>query len=118
MFQKYQKGKGTFCAAGDSDNKRTERTPHKCFRGRSEDHLIAKDPNPPKENEKRRNQLRFSEISNREPQKECENGENNHDKKIYASMARMYDNDECSRRDFGDGLQLINWIYIQEQRVI
>ena len=40
------------CAAGDSDNRQTERTPQKCFRCGSEDHLIEKCPKPPKDNEK------------------------------------------------------------------
>ena len=92
------------------DNRQTEHTTIKCFRCGSEDHLIVKCPNPPKDNEKRKNQVRFSERVNRALQKECENGKNKNDQKIYASMARMYDNDECSSRDFGDILQLTNWI--------
>ena len=48
-------------AAGDSDNRQTERMPRKCFGCVSEDHLIAKLPNPPKENVKRRKQVRFNE---------------------------------------------------------
>ena len=43
-------------------------------------------------------------------QKECANGDNNNDQKIYAYMARMYDNDECSSRDFGYSSQLTNSI--------
>ena len=35
---------------------------------------------------------------------------NNNDKKIYASMDRMSDNEECYSRNFGDNLQLTNWI--------
>ena len=35
---------------------------------------------------------------------------NNSDQKIYASMARMYRNDECTSENFGDNLQLTNWI--------
>ena len=37
-------------AAGDSDNRRTERTSRKCFRYGSEDDQIAKFPKPPKDN--------------------------------------------------------------------
>ena len=48
-------------AAGALDNRQIELMPQKCFRCRSEDHLIAKCPNPPKYNEKRRNQLRLNE---------------------------------------------------------
>ena len=40
-------------AAGASYNRQMERTPQKCFRYGSEDHIIAKFPNPPKDNEKR-----------------------------------------------------------------
>ena len=42
--------------------------------------------------------------------KECENGEDKNDKNIYASMARMSDNDKCPSRNFGDSLQLKNRI--------
>ena len=41
-------------AVGASDNRRTERTPRKKFRCRSEDHLIVKFPKPPKDDEKQR----------------------------------------------------------------
>ena len=53
MFQKDQKVKRKSLAAGDSENRRTERTTWKCFRFGSEDHIIAKCLNPPEENEKR-----------------------------------------------------------------
>ena len=92
--------------AGDSDNRPTERRPLKKFICGSEDHLIAKCPNPPKENEKRRNQVSFNEKVNHA----CNNGKNNSDKNVYAYMARMSDNDECPSRNFGDSLQLTNWI--------
>ena len=39
-------------AAGDLDNRQTERTPRKCFRCISKDHLIENFPKPQKENEK------------------------------------------------------------------
>ena len=67
------------------DNRRTELTPHKCFRCGSEDHLIAKFPKPPKENDKWQNQVRFNKKGNRA----CDNGKNNSDQNIYAYMARM-----------------------------
>ena len=67
-----------------------ERTPRKFFRCGSEDHMIAKFPMPPKDDEKRRNQVRFNEKGNHA----CNSGENNSDQKIYASMARMSSNDE------------------------
>ena len=47
--------------------------------------MIEKFPKPPKDNEKRRKQVRFNEKGNRA----CDNGKNNSDQKIYASMARM-----------------------------
>ena len=66
-----------------------ERTSRKCFRCGSEDHLIAKCPNPPKDNEKRQNQVRFNEKGNRAR----DSSEHNSDQKIYASMAHMSGND-------------------------
>ena len=33
----------------------------------------------------------------------------NNDQKIYASMARMSDNNKCHSKDFGDISQLKNW---------
>ena len=47
--------------AGVLDNRQTERTSQKCFRFRSEYHIIAKFPEPPKDNEKRRKQVIFNE---------------------------------------------------------
>ena len=38
--------------------------------------------------------------------RECENGKNNSDQKIYAYMARMSSNDERSSENYGDNLQL------------
>ena len=40
----------------------------------------------------------------------CNNGKNNSDQNIYASMTRMYYNDECPSGNFGDSSQLTNWI--------
>ena len=40
----------------------------------------------------------------------CENGENNSDQKIYASMARMSSNDKRSSLKYGDNSQLTNWV--------
>ena len=91
-----------------------ECTPWKCFLRGSEDHLIAKFPNPPKENEKQRKQVRFNGKGNRA----CDNGENYNYQKIYACMAHMSGNDESPSGSFDDSLQLNNWIYIQEKHVI
>ena len=84
------------------DNRQTERTSRKCLRCGSEDHLIEKCKKPPKDNDKRQKQVRFN--------KKGDNSENNRDQKIYASMARMYGNGECPSGNFGDSLQLTNWI--------
>ena len=64
-FKRIRQEKEKACADGASDNRQTERTPRKCFRCRYEDHLIAKIPKPPKDNEKRRKQVRFNEKVNR-----------------------------------------------------
>ena len=77
-----------------------ERPPRKCFRCGSEYHMIAKCPKPPKDNEKWRRQVRFNEKGNRA----YDRGKNNNDHKIYASMARMYSNDEHSSKKYGDSL--------------
>ena len=68
--------------------------------------MIAKRPKPPKDNEKQRRQVRFNEKGNRA----CNNGKSNDDHKIYASMARMSSNYERSSENYGDSLQLANWI--------
>ena len=109
-FKIIRKEKGKYCVAGDLDDIWMERTTRKFFRCGSEDHLIAKCPNPPKDNDKWRNQVRFSEIIIRSSQKECDNGDNYNDQNIYAYMARMYDNYECPSRDLSGSLQLTNWI--------
>ena len=68
--------------------------------------MIAKFPKPPIDNVKRRNQVRFNEKGNRA----CDYGKNNSDQKIYAFMAHMSGNGECPSENFGDILQLTNWI--------
>ena len=68
--------------------------------------MIAKCPKPPKDNEKRRNQVHFNEKGNRA----CNNGEDNDDHKIYASMARMSSDAERKSVKYGDSSQLPNWI--------
>ena len=62
--------------------------------------MIAKCPKPKKYNNKQRNQVRFNEKGNRA----CENGENNSDQKIYASMACISGHDKCPSGDFGNSL--------------
>ena len=85
-------------AAGASDNRRTERTSRKCFSCISEDHIIAKCPKPPKDNEKRQKKLRFNETGNRARN----NSKNNSDQKIYVSMEHMSNNDKFPSGNFGD----------------
>ena len=92
--------------AGDLDNIYTERTPRKVFGCGPEDHLIAKCPKPPKENKKQRKQVHLNEKGN----SACDNDKNNSDQNIYASMARMSDNDEYPSENFGDSSKFTNWI--------
>ena len=68
--------------------------------------MITKCPKTPKDNEKRLRQVRFNEKDNRA----CGNSKNNSDQKIYASMAHMSSNDECTSGNFGDSSQLTNFI--------
>ena len=68
--------------------------------------MIAKFPKPPKDNEKRRKQVRFNEKGNRA----CDNSKDNDDRKIYASMARMSSDDKRKIVKYGDSSQLTNWI--------
>ena len=89
-----------------SSNNNSERLPRKCFRCGSEDHMIAKFPKPPTDNEKRRKQVRFNEKGYRA----CNNGEDNDDHKIYASMVRMSSDDERESKQYGDSSKLTNWI--------
>ena len=55
---------------------------------------------------KRQKQVIFDEKVNRA----CQNGKNNDDQKIYASMAHISSNDEFTSGTFGDISQLTNWI--------
>ena len=64
--------------------------------------MIIKCQKPPKDNEKRQKEVRFNENFNRA----CDNGENNNDQKIYASMARMSSNNKRSSENYGDSSQL------------
>ena len=105
-FKRIRKENKKARAVDVSSNRNPEHLPQKCFRRGSEDHMIKKRPKPPKDNEKRRRQVSFNEKGNRA----CENGENNDDHKIYASMARMSSNDERKSEKYGDSSQLTNWI--------
>ena len=68
--------------------------------------MIAKCPYPPKDSEKRRKSVRFNETVNRA----CDNSEDDNDHKIYASMARMSNDDEREIKEYGDSSQWTNWI--------
>ena len=68
--------------------------------------MIAKCPNPPTDNDKRRRKVRFNEKGNCA----CDIDENNDDHKIYASMAQMSSYNERSSEKYGDSSQLTNWI--------
>ena len=105
-FKRIRKEEEKARAVDVSSNKNSERPPQKCFRCGSEDHMIAKCLKPPKDNEKRRRQVRFNEKSNLA----CDNGENNDDHKIYASMARMTSNDNLKSVKYGDSSQFTYWI--------
>ena len=68
--------------------------------------MIKKCPKPPKDNEKRRKQVRF----NKKGYRTCDNGKDNDDHKIYASVSRMSSDDERKSVKYGDISQLTNWI--------
>ena len=59
-FKKIRKEKKKSRTVDVSSNTNSERPPRKCFRCGSEDHMIEKFPNPPKDNEKRRKQVGFN----------------------------------------------------------
>ena len=105
-FKRIDQEKEKACAVDVSSNRNSERPPRKCFRCGSEDHMIAKCPKPPKDNDKRQKQVRFNENFNHA----CNNSEDNDDHKTYASMARMSIDDERKSVKYGDSLQLTNWI--------
>ena len=80
FFKRTRKEKKKSRAVDVSSNRKMERTHQKCFRCGSEDHIIAKFPK----------QVCFNEKGNYA----CDNGENNSDCEIYASMAQVFSNDE------------------------
>ena len=107
FFNRIRQEKEKARAAGASDNIRTEWTSQKCFRCGSEVYLISKYPKPPKDNERRQNQVRFNEKGNRA----CDNSKNNSDHKIYAYMARRSNNDEFPSGNFGESSKLTNQVF-------
>ena len=63
-FKRIRKEKEKSRVVSDSYNRRAERTPRKCFRCGSEDHIISKCPKPHKDNEKWQKKVSFSERGN------------------------------------------------------
>ena len=106
FFKRIRKEKEKAHEVDISSNRNSECPPRKCFRCGSEDHMNAKCPKPPKDNENRRRQVHFNEKGNCA----CNNSKNNYDHKIYASMACMSSNDEHKSVKYGDSSQLTNWI--------
>ena len=104
-FKRIRQEKEKSCAVGVSSNRNLERPPRKCFRCGSEDHMIAKCSQPPKDNKKRRKQVRSNEKGNRAR----DNGKKTDDHKIYASMAQISSDDERKSGEYGDSSQLTNW---------
>ena len=68
--------------------------------------MIVKCPKPPKESEKRRKSEKSKEKGNRA----CNNSDDDDELKVYASMARMSNDDKRENKDYGDSLQLTNCI--------
>ena len=93
-------------SAGTSSNKSSDRPARKCFRFGSEDNLIAKCPKPPKDIEKRRKSDKSKEKGNRM----CDNSDDDNEPKVYASMARMSNDDVRKNKYYGDSSQLTNQI--------
>ena len=60
--------------------------------------MIAKCTKPPKDSDKWSKSVCFDEKGNRA----CDNGKDDNDHKIYASMARMSSDDERKRKEYGD----------------
>ena len=87
-------------------NKNSDRPACKCFRCGSEDHLIAKFPKPPKDSEKRRK----SDKAKEKGDSAKDNSDDDNGLKVYASIARMSNDDVSENKDYGNGSQLTNWI--------
>ena len=68
--------------------------------------MIAKCPKPPKDSEKRCKSERSKETCN----PACDNSDYDNDHNIYASIAQMSSDDKRESKDYGDSLQLTNWI--------
>ena len=111
-FKKIRKEKEKARSAGTSSKTNSDRPARKCFRCGFEDHLIAKCPKPPKDSEKRRKSDKSKEKGNSAK----DNSNDDNELKVYASMARM-SNDDVKKKDYGDSSQPIGF-WIQELRAI
>ena len=105
-YSKIRKEKEKARSAGTPSNKNSDRPAQKCFRCGSEDHLIAKCPKPPKDSEKRCKSEKAKEKGNSAK----DNSDDDDDLKVYASMAKMSNDDVRENKDYGDSSQLTNWI--------
>ena len=88
-FKNIRKEKEKARSAGTSSKINSDRPAQKCFRCGSEDHLIAKCTKPPKDIEKRRKSGKSKEKVNSAK----DNSDDYDDLKVYASMARMSNDD-------------------------
>ena len=105
-YKNIRKDKEKARSAGASSNKNSDRPARKCFRCGSEDHLIAECPKPPKDGKKKRTKVSFNEKGNSAK----DNSDDDDDLKIYASMARMSNDDVRENKDYGDSSQLTHCI--------
>ena len=108
-FKKIRKDKEKARSAGAPSYKNSDLPDRKCFRCGSVDHLIAKCPKPPKEGEKKNGKkVSFKDKENGNSAKDNSDYEDDH--KVYASMARMSNDDVSKSKDYGDSSQLTNLI--------
>ena len=96
MFKKIREEKERARSAGTSPNKNSDRPDRKCFRCGSKDHLIAKCPKPPKDGEKK-NGKKVSFKDKEKVNNAKDNSDDEDDIKLYASMARI-SNDDVSKK--------------------
>ena len=100
MFQKDKIKKDKARSAGASSNKNSDRPAWKCFRCVSEDHLIAKFPKPPKYGKNKNKKVSFKDKEKGNSAKD--NSDDTNDLKVYASMARMSNDDLSKNKYYGD----------------
>ena len=93
--------------AGASSKKNSDRTARKCFRCGSVDHLIANFLKPPKDGENK-NGKKVSFKDKEKGKSAKDNSDDEDDHKVYASMARMSNDDVSKSKDYGDSSQLTN----------